>query len=346
MSFLFGFFALVAIFNIFTVFELWRFISASHAGAKLIAEYLFYLLPLVSVELFPGSVLVAMLMTYALTAKRREAVAWWASGQSVYRLMLPGFAFALLIAAGSWAIQERVMPQANVRQDSLRAKIRGNIAQVATGSEKRWLVSTDGRRIYAYEFDELRQVLLKPSIYDFDDQQVELKRVITGEEGKWVASNEFEIARAQWINLDDAHVTRQSADQLKISGVDPPSVFKPTVDRPSQLSADHLRTYIKTLKARGTDTAALAVALQRKYATPLSVIVMALIGMPLAISFGRKSTVIALCSAVVVSLAFWLVTGGFEQLGEHALLPPGPAVWTPIVIFACGGLYFISRVRT
>ena len=187
---------------------------------------------------------------------------------------------------------------------------------------------------------------MKPSIYDFDDQQVELKRVITGEEGKWVASNEFEIAHAQWINLDDAHVTRQSAAQLKISGVDPPAVFKPTVDRPSQLSADHLRTYIKTLKARGTDTAALAVALQRKYATPFSVIVMALIGMPLAISFGRKSTVIALCSAVVVSLAFWLVTGGFEQLGEHALLPPGPAVWTPIVIFACGGLYFISRVRT
>ncbi len=113
MSFLFGFLALVAIFNIFTVFELWRFIAANHAGAKLIAEYLFYLLPLVSVELFPGSVLVAMLMTYALTAKRREAVAWWASGQSVYRLMLPGFAFALLIAAASWAIQERVMPQAH-----------------------------------------------------------------------------------------------------------------------------------------------------------------------------------------------------------------------------------------
>ena len=346
MSFLFGFLALVAIFNIFTVFELWRFIAANHAGAKLIAEYLFYLLPLVSVELFPGSVLVAMLMTYALTAKRREAVAWWASGQSVYRLMLPGFGFALLIAAASWAIQERVMPQANVRQDSLRAKIRGHIAQAAAGSEKRWLVSNDGRRIYAYEFDDLRQVLLKPSIYDFDDQQVELKRVITGEEGKWLASNEFEITHAQWINLDDAHVTRQSADQLKISGVDPPSVFKPTVDRPSQLSADRLRTYIKTLKARGADTAALAVALQRKYATPFSVIVMALIGMPLAISFGRKSTVIALCSAVVVSLAFWLVTGGFEQLGEHALLPPGPAVWTPIVIFTCGGLYFISRVRT
>jgi LPS export ABC transporter permease LptF/LPS export ABC transporter permease LptG len=345
-SFFFGFVSLVLIFNVFTTFELWRFIAANHTSVKLVAQYLFYLLPLVSIELFPGSVLVAALMTYALIARRREAVAWWASGQSVYRLMLPGLGFAVLIATGSWFIQERVMPQANVRQDSLRARIRGNIAQLAPGSEQRWLVSADGARIYSYEFDEQREVLLKPAIYEFDDQQLELKRVTKGEEGKWLPTNQFEISKALWIDVNDARVTRQSAEQLKISGVDPPAVFRPTVDRPSQLNADRLRIYIKNLKDRGADTAALAVALQRKYAAPFGVIVMALIGMPLAISFGRKSTVVALCSAVAVSLAFWLVVGGFQQLGEHALLPPGPAVWTPIVIFACGGLYFISRVRT
>jgi LPS export ABC transporter permease LptF/LPS export ABC transporter permease LptG len=346
LSFFFGFVSLVLIFNVFTTFELWRFIAASKSSVTLVTQYLFYLLPLVSIELFPGSVLVAALLTYALIARRREAVAWWASGQSVYRLMLPGLGFAILIAAGSWFIQERLMPQANVKQDSLRARIRGNIAQMAAGSERRWLVSADGARIYSYEFDEGRQLLLKPAIYEFDDHQIELKRVTTGEEGKWLAPNQFEITKAHWIDVGDARVTQQSAAQLKISGVDPPSVFKPTVDRPSQLSAERLTVYIKTLKDRGADTAALTVALQRKYAAPFGVIVMALIGMPLAISFGRKSTVVALCSAVAVSLAFWLVSGGFQQLGEHSLLPAAPAVWTPIVIFACSGLYFISRVRT
>lgn len=347
-SFFFGFVSLVLIFNVFTTFELWRFIAANRASMKLVAEYLFYLLPLISVELLPGSVLVAALMTYALIARRREAVAWWASGQSVYRLMLPGLGFAVLIAAGSWLIQERIMPQANVRQDWLRARIQGRSAQVAAGSERRWLVSADGSRIYSYRFDDQRQALIKPWIYDFDAARIELTRVTIGEEGKWLNAREFEITKAQWFNLpnDNSPVIAQSAEQLKISGVDPPAVFRPTVDRPSQLSADRLRVYIKTLKDRGADTAMLAVALQRKYAAPFGVIVMALIGMPLAISFGRKSTVVALCSAVAVSLAFWLVSGGFQQLGEHALLPPAPAVWTPIVIFACGGLYFISRVRT
>ena len=346
LSFVFGFIALVLIFDVFTTFELWKFISANRATTRMVAEYLFYLLPLISVELFPGSVLVAVLMTYALIAKRKEAVAWWSSGQSVYRLMVPGFAFAILVAAGSWFIQERIMPQSNVRQDALRARIRGNIAQMSAGADRRWLVSADGSRIYAYDFDDRRQMLIKPSIYEFDDQQIELRRVINGEEGKWLPGNQFEVSKAQWISLNQPTVVREGADRLVISGVDPPTAFKPTVDRPSQLDATGLHRYIAALKVRGADTAALAVALQHKYASPFTVLVMALIGMPLAIEFGRKSTVIALCSAVVVSLAFWLISSGLRQLGEHSLLPPQAAAWAPIVMFACGGLYFISRVRT
>lgn len=238
------------------------------------------------------------------------------------------------------------MPQANVRQDTLRARIRGNIAQLANGSERRWLVSRDGSRMYSYDFDERRQTLLKPAIYEFDAHQTDLNRIITAEEGNWTSANEFVLAKAQWINLDEQRVIRQSAEELRLSGIDPPSVFRPTVDRPSQMSAKMLRPYIDNLKVRGTETATLAVSLQRKYAAPFSVIVMALIGMPLAISLGRKSTVVALCSAVVVSLAFWLITQGFDQMGEHALLPPAVAAWAPIAIFAGAGLYVISRVRT
>jgi LPS export ABC transporter permease LptF/LPS export ABC transporter permease LptG len=344
-SFFFGFLALVILFDVFTSFELWRFLNAKGGSLRMLAEYLFYLTPLVTVELFPASILVASLLTYALIARRREAIAWWASGQSVYRLMLPGLVFAIVAAAGSWMIQEKVMPQANVRQDNLRLRIRGNIAQSA-GAETRWLVSSDGMRIYSYDFDDRRQALVKPSIFEFDSARIGLKRVITGEDGHWVGANRLEIKNAGWVELDQPQVARQSAAQMIIDGVDSPAVFKPTVDRPSQLDSTRLRAYIHTLKARGADTSTLALGLQRKYSAPFSVIIMALIGMPLAVWLGRKSTVIALCSAIVVSLLFWLLSSGFQQLGEHGLLPPEAAAWTPIAIFAGSAFYFISRVRT
>ena len=149
-------------------------------------------------------------------------------------------------------------------------------------------------------------------------------------------ANRLELKDARWLDLGQAHVGKQQANTLTIDGVESPRTFRPTVDRPSQLNATRLREYIKILKARGADTAALAVGLQRKYAAPFAVIIMALIGMPLAVSLGRKSTVAALSSAVIVSILFWLISSGFQQLGEHALLPAEVAVWAPIAIFAGG----------
>jgi len=47
-----------------------------------------------------------------------------------------------------------------------------------------------------------------------------------------------------------------------------------------------------------------------------------------------------------VSIAYWAVGGGFQQLGNHGLLRPTVAGWSPLLIFAAAGTYFLSRVRT
>ena len=141
-------------------------------------------------------------------------------------------------------------------------------------------------------------------------------------------------------------VVRRFEAETLLAGVESPAVFKPTIDKPSQLSANDLQRYLDAAKQRGIDVSSMAVALQRKYAGPFNILIMAFIGMPLAVSFGKKGTVIALCVAVVVGIAYWAVGGGFQQLGNHGLLRPTVAGWSPLLIFAAAGTYFLSRVRT
>jgi lipopolysaccharide export LptBFGC system permease protein LptF len=154
------------------------------------------------------------------------------------------------------------------------------------------------------------------------------------------------IRDAETISLQAMVVDRRVEKETLLAGVDPPQVFRPTVDKPSQLSVAALSVYLKAARQRGVDVAALAIALQRKYVNPFSVLVMAFIGMPLALAFGRRGAIVALCVAVGVSVAYWGIGGGFQQLGNHGLLPPGVAAWAPPVIFAAAGTYFLSRVRT
>jgi LPS export ABC transporter permease LptG len=345
VSFVVCFAALVAIFNIFTLFELWRFIAVNHAGTGLVARYLLFLLPLITVELFPATMLISVLVTYALLARRHEAIAWWASGQSVYRLMLPGLCFALLMAFGSWLVQEYVMPGANLRQDALRARIRGDKARATTPTGLQWLASTETRRFYSYEFGEDGR-LIEPTVYQLDEDGVHLSQVVNGKSGVWTDPTHLKFNEAETLALKEMSVERKTDAEVTFTGVESPAVFKPTTDRPSQLSAQDLRGYLEAAKQRGIDVSSLAVALQRKYAGPFGIIIMALIGMPLAVSFGRKGTVIALCAAVVVGVAYWALGGGFQQLGNHGLLRPSVAGWSPLVIFTAAGTYFLSRVRT
>ena len=345
-SFTLAFISLVSIFVIFTLFELWRFIGRNNVATAVVAKYLLYLLPLVAVELFPATMLITVLITYALLARRSEAIAWWASGQSVYRLMLPGLLFAVAAAAGAWLVQEHLMPKANVRQEALRVQIRGGQARAITGTGRQWLASAETGRLYSYEFDEQREVLNEPTIYELDDESVHLRKVTSGKLGVWTAPDQMLIKDAETVALQGMAVARQTATEVQLSGVDSPQVFRPTVDKPSQLSVVALTEYLKAAKQRGVDVSALAVALQRKYVNPLSVVVMAFIGMPLALAFGRRGAIVALCMAVGVSILYWGIGGSFQQLGGHGLLPPEVAAWSPPVIFAAAGTYFLSRVRT
>lgn len=345
-SFVVGFVSLVSIFIIFTLFELWRFIGSNNVPAVIVAKYLLYLLPLVAVELFPATMLITVLITYALLARTNEAVAWWASGQSVYRLMMPGLLFAVAAGAGTWLVQEHLMPAANVKQEALRARIRGGQPRAITGTGRQWLASVGNGRLYSYEFDEQAGVLNQPAIYELDDEAVHLRGVTSGKLGTWTASNQLAIKDAETVNLRDMVVERKHEAEARVDGVDSPQVFRPTVDKPSQLSVLALTSYLKAAKQRGVDVSALALALQRKYVNPFSVLVMAFIGMPLALAFGRRGAIVALCLAVAVSVAYWGIAGGFQQLGNHGLLPPEVAAWAPAVIFAAAGTYFLSRVRT
>jgi LPS export ABC transporter permease LptF/LPS export ABC transporter permease LptG len=345
-SFLVGFVSLVSIFIIFTLFELWRFIGSNNVPAAIVGKYLLFLLPLVAVELFPATMLITVLITYALLARTNEAIAWWASGQSVYRLMMPGLLFAVGAGAGTWLVQEHLMPPANVRQEALRSRIRGGQPRAITGTGRQWLASVENRRLYSYEFDEQSSVLSEPAIYELDDDAVHLRSVTTGKLGMWTGKNQILIKDAETANLSGMVVERQHQSQTTIEGVDSPQVFRPTVDKPSQLSVQALKVYLKAAKQRGVDVSALALAVQRKYVNPFSVLVMAFIGMPLALAFGRRGAIVALCVAVGVSVAYWGIGGGFQQLGNHGLLPPEVAAWAPPVIFAAAGTYFLSRVRT
>lgn len=361
-NFLLAWSSLVAVFLLFTLFEISRYFGNPAVSANLVARYLFYLVPLIGVALAPVSVLVAVLATYAVMSRRREAVAWWACGQSAYRLALPALCLAACVSLGIWLVAERVVPGTNRRQDALRAQIRGGPAQVtAPQSRQQWVAASDGSRIYSYETGARQNELRNVAVYEFDSEGVHLRGIVAGAEavieqnggGLLVANATVyaaTVAAGGGEGSNGGLQRRTGTARLRIVGTEGDrDAFKPLLIKPDHFNMRSLSDYIKTLKRRGEThlTPPLVVALERRRADPLlAPLVMSLLALPLALAFGRRSAVAALCAAVGIGLLFWAATGGAFQMGVRGWLPPVVAAWSPHIVFLALGIYLLARVRT
>lgn len=344
-----SFVVLVSVFLIFTLFDLLRFLATQGANAGIVARYLLYMLPFATVAMAPMSLLVATLVTYALMTRRSEAVAWWASGRSVYRLIVPGLLFASAVCVGVWLVQEEVLPQANRVQNSLRAQIRsGGRAQINTPVGRQWLATSDLLRLYSYDYDPSTETLLAPLVFEFGEGGVHLRQIVVGARGQWAEESGVEVLR-----IDATSIIKKAGGGVEAGGagrvdiLEPRQAFKPALNNPAESDFKQLSDDLKRLRRRGDPSVPLiAVARERKLSDPVSPLILSLIGMPLAFAFGRRNAISALSVAVVIGVAFWASTSGFYYLGARGFLPAVAAAWTPPAIFAAIGIYLLTRART
>jgi LPS export ABC transporter permease LptG len=335
---------LVLIFFIFTLFELLRFVARNHVSAMVVARYFMYLLPFALVATTPVGTLLSVLVTFALMVRRSESVAWWASGQSVFRLIQPCVFFAVFVGVGVWFVQEKVMPNANRRQNALRGMIRTGAVQADVQSGKVWVSSADTRRIYSYDPVAVGGRLNNLSIFDFDAEALHLERVLVTP-GMNLASGAFLDGRGESIELGGGGATYERGAPIRLSAGDF-YMLNGELNKPTELDAKSLSAYIRELKARGVNVAPLSVVLERKRAEPFSPLIMILVGAPLAFVFGRRGTMVALCIAIGSGLAFLGLTSGFQQAGANGILNASVAAWAPSLLFLAIGGYLLTRTRT
>ena len=337
--------ALVAVFLIFTLFELLRFIAANRPGATVVLRYLLFLLPFACIAVTPVGALLASLMTFALMVRRNESVAWWASGQSVFRFLLPCFLFAALLGALVWFVQDKVMPEANRRQNSLRGVIRSGGAQAEAQKGRRWVSSSDSRHIYAYspagpagQFGDL-------AVFNFDPEGMHVESIYMAAAATASGGERLELAGAELLDFRGGKVSyrQERSVSLDAGGL---QAFSSGLNRPMEFNFRDLSAYIKALKERGANVQPLAVALEGRLVEPFLPLVMILVGAPLAFVFGRRGTILSLCVAIGVGLLYLGLNSLTQQVGAAGHISTHIAAWSPPALFTAAGLYLLSRSPT
>jgi LPS export ABC transporter permease LptG/LPS export ABC transporter permease LptF len=364
-----GSFAVLFLF--FTFFELTGDIIRNQTPLVTVVEYLANLIPYIVYSVTPLCSLVAVLITFGGLNRTSELTAMKATGISLYRVVTPILVVAAMISLALFVFDESYLPNANRRQEALRAEIKHKPAQTFLRPDQRWISGqtaaeakaagllhtiaggkNDGppSRIFYYQFfDSDRNQFANITVFELNPATFELKRRIFAAKARWdAATNEWSFENG-WQRTF-AGETIASYQPFTVASFpeirEQPGYFKKEDLQSQEMSYGELSRYIKDLKQSGFDTLRLRVQLMRKLAYPLITLVMAILAVPFALSMGRRGSLAGIGTAIGLAIAYWVVEGVFAAMGNVNTLPPMLAAWSPDLLFGMAGAYMLLRTPT
>lgn len=334
---------------VFTFFELLSDIVRNKAPLILVAEYLADVTPSMLYIMTPLSVLLAVLITFGLMQKSSELTAVKASGISLYRIVMPVFIIAAVIAGALFVFDQLYIPRANKQQETLRNQIKGKPAQTYLRPDRKWIFG-EHDDIFYYEFyDPDQNRFANISVFFFDPKTFQLKSRMFAARAHWSDTLEKWVFEQGWTRTFRGAAIEEYArfDVRTFADIsEPPTYFKKEVKQSSEMSYEELRRYIRDLQQSGFDVVRLKVQLQKKFAYPLITLIMAILAVPFATAQGRRGALAGVAVAIGVAIGYYIVSGLFEAMGNTNQLPAAMAAWAPDIIFALAGGYLLLKVPT
>ena len=302
----------------------------------------------------PLSVLIAVLVVFGTLNRTNELTAMKATGISLYRIVVPILAIASVLAVALFAFDESYIPNANRRQEALRSIIKGKPAQTFERPDQKWIFGAEKpdepNHIFYYQlFDPDKDSFGNISIFEFAPNTFTLSRRIFASSAHWEPNLRQWVFENGWERtFAGAEVKTYRTFQVStFPGIhEPPGYFKKETRQSSEMSFVELNHYIGDLRQSGFDTMRLRVALNHKLAYPLITLVMAVLAVPFALSMGRSGSLAGIGVAISVAIAYWVVAGTFEAMGNVNMLPAIFAAWSPDILFGLAGSYLLLRTPT
>ncbi|HUD23247.1 MAG TPA: LptF/LptG family permease [Acidobacteriaceae bacterium] len=349
--------------TIFTFFELIGDIVRNGIVLLIVGDYLFNLVPYIVSAVTPLCSLLAVLITFGSLNRSSELTAMKATGISLYRVVAPIFVLAAILSVALFIFNESYLPDANRRQEALRAEIKGKPAQTFLRPDRKWISGQSGQqvpdassatpapeRIFYYQaFDPYHKAFANLTVFEFDPKTFTLVRRIFAtnahwddSSGNWVFDNGWQRTFANQTVASYQPFPSASFPEIH----EQPSYFMKEDHQSQEMNYNELTAYIADLSQSGIDTIPLRVQLERKLADPAITLVMAILAVPFALSMGKRGSLAGVAIAIAVAISYWVVAGTFSELGNINTLPPLLAAWSPDLLFAIAGFYLLLRTPT
>lgn len=292
----------------------------------------------------PAAVLFATVFSIGGFTRHSEITAAKASGISFYRLVMPIFAGAVLAAGIDLALGE-VVPVTNSKRNDLLEEDKFR------GSTTRYNFTFQG------EFGRVYKVAgLNTTAGTLEQVQVERRGtgldyptvIVAAEHAVWKADSGWTLERGDMKLVADStpDVSFSFARMFDKRFAERPMDMMTKPRSPQEMRYRELTRFIRTLERSGGDANQLRVERALKIAIPITCIIIALFGAPLATSTQRGGAAYGVGISLAITMVFLMLVQLTKAIGSKGLMPADLAAWVPSMIFGVLGVALLARVRT
>jgi LPS export ABC transporter permease LptG len=338
-----SFAALLGLFYIGTFIDKTDKVFKGQATTSMVVQLLGFMTPQFIYFVIPLSCLLGVLVTFGLLSRSSELAVMKACGISLYRVAAPLLMLSLGGSAILFALEQRVMAQANEKATALDTRIRTGEWRTSTPLLRNWVVARDGSIYHYTYFDPQKKALQNLEVYRpakdawrLDSQMYAREVTFKGE--SWLATNGWQqdfTGRAAWSAFPERSIA-----------LEPPDYFETLQPRAETMSVPQLKRYIDELSASGFNVVPLTIDLQKKLAFPFVTLVMTLLAIPFGVTTGKRGTLYGIGIGIVLALTYWILGGAFAAIGKAGLLGPIMAGWAPNILAAGTATYLLLTTRT
>jgi lipopolysaccharide export system permease protein len=320
-----------------------KYLNRKLPQAQIALSYLYWL-PDSMFMVLPAAVLFATVFSIGGLTRHSEITAAKASGISFHRLIAPIFLGAVA-AAGAALFLGEIVPITNSRRLELL-------------EERKFKPGAD-RFNFAYAAEQGRVykiASLSSERSALDGLEIERKGsgpdypsyLLTAETGSWHDERGWKLGRGTMHVMPTGETDIVFAfDSLRDSGLrERPVELLANPKAPQEMGFRDLSRFIAAMERSGGEVNELKVERMLKIAIPITCIIIALFGAPLATSTQRGGAAYGIGVSLGTTIIFLMLIQLTKAIGGKGIVTPELAAWIPNIAFGLVGLVMMARVKT
>ena len=324
------------------------FIKSQLGAWKIFTEYYLSFIPYIAALLFPLFVFISVIFFTSKMAGRSEMIAILASGTSFNRILRPYFFPGLFFATVLFLASAFVVPRAEVKRTGFVARyVDGNSSYNALVRKAQNLyfrldsfsylgirsydtISKTGGPVFQYR--------IKNGVVEYNMRATNIRWDTATK--KWKLDNVFERTIK---GIRESTYTTPFKD-LTFNGALKPNDLRSDDYAKDKMTTPELQHSIDMQTRRGGENITeLKIEKYHRIATPVSVIILTMIGAIIAIRKVRGGSGVHLAIGFVSAATFIIMDRFSTIFSTKGNLPPIIAAWIPNVVFTLVAIYFYRK---